>query len=153
KEAITRGRRIMVDEYNKVNFTENIYAVGDICYQTSDKDYPAGHPQLAQVAIQQASLLGDNLKNMVGNKPLKPFKYNNKGSMAIIAKYKAVVDLPKGFFKGFFAWLVWLFIHLIPIAGFRNKFTLLFNWFWAFVTNDPTLRLIIRKEKKNNIEP
>src|SRR5690606_23523323 len=85
KEAITRGRRIMVDEYNKVNFTENIYAVGDICYQTSDKDYPAGHPQLAQVAIQQASLLGDNLKNMVGNKPLKPFKYNNKGSMAIIA--------------------------------------------------------------------
>src|SRR5690606_38001714 len=92
-------------------------------------------------------------KNMVANKPLKPFRYNNKGSMAIISKYKAVVDLPNGFFKGFFAWLVWLFIHLIPISGFRNKFTLTFNWFWAFVTNDPTLRLIIRKEKKDVIQP
>jgi len=149
-EVIGRGRRIMVDQYNKVNNTQNIYAIGDISLQTSDKDYPNGHPQLAQVAIQQGELLGENLKNMANSKPLKAFHYNNKGSMAIIAKYKAVVDLPKGFFKGFFAWLVWLFIHLIPIAGFRNKFSLTFNWFWAFVTNDPTLRLIIRKEKKNN---
>src|SRR5690606_24533222 len=147
-EAIGRGRRIMVDQFNKVNNTQNIFAIGDISLQIFDKDYPNGHPQLAQVAIQQGDLLGENLKNQAENKPLKAFYYNNKGSMAIIAKYKAVVDLPKGFFKGILAWLVWLFIHLIPIAGFRNKFTLAFNWFWAFVTNDPTLRLIIRKEKK-----
>jgi len=147
-ESIGRGRRILVDEYNTVLSTPNIFAIGDICYQTSDKHYPNGHPQLAQVAIQQGDLLGENLKRMVENKPLRPFSYNNKGSMAIIAKYKAVVDLPKGFFKGFFAWLVWLFIHLIPIASFRNKFTLMFNWFFAFATNDPTLRLIISKEKK-----
>jgi len=147
-DVVGRGRRIMVDPYNKVKNTDNIYAIGDISLETSDKEYPAGHPQLAQVALQQGSLLGENLKNLVSNKPLKPFRYKDKGSMAIIAKYKAVVDLPNGFFKGFFAWLVWLFIHLIPISGFRNKFTLTFNWFWAFMTNDPTLRLIIRKEKK-----
>jgi len=147
-ESIGRGRRILVDAYNKVNHTENIYAIGDICMQVSDDKFPNGHPQLAQVAIQQGDLLGENFKRMAENKPMKAFTYNNKGSMAIIAKYKAVVDLPNGFFKGLLAWLVWLFIHLIPIAGFRNKFTLAFNWFWAFVTNDPTLRLIIRKEKK-----
>lgn len=150
-ESVGRGRRILVDQFNKVNSTDNIYAIGDICFQTSDQSYPNGHPQLAQVAIQQGDLLGDNFKRMAENKPPKSFKYVNKGSMAIIAKHKAVVDLPKGFFKGYFAWLVWLFIHLIPIAGFRNKFVLVFNWFWAFVTNDPTLRLIIRKEKKKNI--
>lgn len=151
-EAIGRGRRIIVDEYNTVHSTQNIFAIGDICLQTSDEHYPGGHPQLAQVAIQQGDLLGENLKKMVDNKPLRPFHYKNKGSMAIIAKYKAVVDLPKGFFKGFFAWLVWLFIHLIPIASFRNKFTLMFNWFFAFATNDPTLRLIISKEKKKGEE-
>lgn len=146
KESITRGRRILVDEYNKVNGTTNIFALGDQCFQPTDKDFPNGHPQLAQVAIQQGKLLARNLTNIAEGKPLKPFVYNNKGSMAIIAKFRAVVDLPKGFFKGFFAWLVWLFIHIIPIAGFRNKAKLAFNWFWSFITNDPTLRLIIRPD-------
>jgi len=148
-ESITRGRRILVDEFNKVNNTDNIYAIGDQSFQTADPDYPNGHPQLAQVAIQQGKLLAANLINLADGKPMKAFKYTNKGSMAIIAKYKAVVDLPKAFFKGFFAWIVWLFIHIIPIAGFRNKGKLAFNWFWSFITNDPTLRLIIRPEKES----
>lgn len=143
-EVIGRGRRILVDEFNKVQGSENIYALGDICMQTSDPNYPNGHPQLAQVAIQQGKNLAKNLKRMVDQQQLRPFKYDDKGSMAIIAKYKAVADLPKFSFKGFFAWLVWLFIHLIPIAGFRNKAKLAFSWFWSFMTNDPTLRLIIR---------
>lgn len=144
KEMIGRGRRILVDEFNKVTGTKNIFAIGDQCFQSGDANYPNGHPQLAQTAIQQGRLLAENLKNIVANKPLKPFKYHNKGTMAIIAKYKAVVDLPHGFFKGFIAWFVWLFIHIIPIAGYRNKVKLAFNWFWSFITNDPTLRLIIR---------
>ena len=148
QEAITRGRRIVVDEFNKVLGTENVYALGDQSYQTADPQYPNGHPQLAQVAIQQGKLLAANLNSLAEGKMMKPFRYKNKGSMAIIAKFKAVVDLPKGFFKGFFAWVVWLFIHLIPIAGFRNKWKLAFNWFWSFVTNDPTLRLIIRPEEQ-----
>jgi NADH dehydrogenase len=146
-EVIVRGRRIQVDEFNKVIGTENICASGDICFQTTDKKFPQGHPQLAQVAIQQGKLLAENLKRSYSKQPLKPFAYHDKGTMAIIAKYKAVVDLPKGFFKGFFAWIVWLFIHIIPLVGFRNKLKLAFSWFWSFITNDPTLRLIIRPRK------
>jgi NADH dehydrogenase len=148
KESIGRGRRILVDEFNRVNGTTNIFAIGDICSMTTDKKYTNGHPQLAQVAIQQGKLLGENLVRLKNGAVMKPFSYHDKGSMAIIAKYKAVVDLPKGFFKGFLAWLVWLFIHLIPIAGFRNKLKLAYNWLWSFITNDPTLRLIIRPRKE-----
>lgn len=148
-DVIGRGRRILVDELNRVKGTNNIFAIGDICYQTSDPAWPNGHPQLAQVAIQHGKALAANLLNLQKGRSLKPFRYHNKGTMAIIAKYKAVVDLPKAFFKGFLAWLVWLFIHLIPIAGFRNKAKLAFNWFWSFITNDPTLRLIIRPRKKD----
>lgn len=144
QEVLGRGRRILVDEFNRVQGTSNIYALGDICLQTSDPAFPNGHPQLAQVAIQQGQNLALNLKRMVDGEPLSPFRYHDKGSMAIIAKYKAVADLPKFSFKGFFAWMVWLFIHLIPIAGFRNKMKLAFSWLWSFMTNDPTLRLIIR---------
>src|SRR5690606_25519161 len=149
KEVIARGRRIMVDEYNRVQGAVNIFAIGDICVQTTDKNFPKGHPQLAQVAIQQGKLLAENLKRMHNGEALKAFKYKDKGSMAIISKYKAVADLPKFSFKGFFAWLLWLFIHIIPLIGFRNKIELAFSWFWNFVTNDPTLRLIIRPRKKD----
>ena len=148
-EVIVRGRRIQVDEYNKVTGTQNIFALGDICFQTTDKKFPNGHPQLAQVAIQQGKMLAENFQRLTNNESLKPFVYNDKGSMAIISKYKAVVDLPKGFFKGFLAWLVWLFIHIIPLVGFRNKLKLAFSWLWSFITNDPTLRLIIRPRKED----
>ncbi|HUZ60556.1 MAG TPA: NAD(P)/FAD-dependent oxidoreductase [Hanamia sp.] len=147
-EVIGRGRRILVDEFNKVKGSGNIYALGDICLQTSDKIYPNGHPQLAQVAIQQGTLLAKNFTKMASGKTLKPFRYNNKGSMAIISKYEAVADLPKVSFAGFFAWLIWLFVHIIPLVGFRNKVKIAFSWFWSFITNNPTLRLIIRPKKE-----
>lgn len=146
-EVIGRGRRAIVNEYNQITGFDNIFAVGDIALQTTDPDYPAGHPQMAQVAIQQAKLLAKNLKKIVRNESLSTFSYSDKGSMAIIAKYNAVADLPKFSLKGFFAWLIWLFIHLIPIAGYKNKVNLAFTWFWSFITNDPTLRLIIRPRK------
>lgn len=147
-ESIGRGRRILVNEHNAVVGTHNIFAVGDICLQSSDKNFPNGHPQLAQVAMQQGELLAKNFKKMASKEPLIPFVYNDKGSMAIISKFKAVADLPKFSFKGLFAWLIWLFIHIIPIAGYRNKVKLALNWFWSFITNNPTLRLIIRSERK-----
>ena len=145
-EVIGRGRRLMVDEYNRVKGTGNIFAIGDITLQTTDKKFPNGHPMLAQVAIQQGKHLARNLKREADGLPLLPFAYHDKGSMAIISKYKAVVDLPKGFVKGFIAWLMWLFVHLIPITSFRNKVKLAFSWVWSFITNDPTLRLIIRPQ-------
>ena len=146
-ESRGRGGRLMVDAYNRLSGSDTVFAIGDICYQTTDKNYPDGHPQLAQVAIQQGKLLAANLLNSMLGKRMKPFKYLNKGSMAIITKHQAVVDLAFGSFKGYLAWLTWLFVHIIPIAGFRNKAKLAYNWFWSFLTNDPNLRLIIRVKK------
>lgn len=147
--SIGRGRRIQVDEYNKVQDTTNIYALGDICLQLTDKNFPKGHPQVAQVGIQHGITLAKNLTRMLDQQSLKPFTYYDKGSLAIIAKYKAVADLPKVFFKGFIAWFIWLFAHIIPLVGFRNKVKLAFSWFWSFITNNPTLRLIIRPRKED----
>lgn len=146
QEVIGRARRIMTDEFNKVKNMSNIFAIGDISLQTSDAAFPNGHPMLAQVAIQQGKNLAENFRREAEDKQLRPFIYKDKGSMAIISKYKAVVDLPKGFVKGFIAWVIWLFVHLIPITSFRNKVKLAFSWLWSFMTNDPTLRLIIRPE-------
>lgn len=145
KESVGRGRRLQVDAFNKVQGTEHIYAIGDVCVQTTDAAYPNGHPQLAQVAIQQGKLLAKNLQRELRHAPMEPFAYTDKGSMAIISKNKAVGDLPKNIFiRGFFAWLTWLFIHILPIAGFRNKLKLFNNWIVSFISNDPNLRLIIR---------
>lgn len=143
-EVVGRGGRILVNEHNLVQRQQDIYCIGDQCLQQSDSAFPAGHPQVAQVAIQQGGALADNLKNMDSGRAPKNFVYNDKGSMAIISKYNAVVDLKRVFFRGIFAWWIWLFIHIIPIAGYRNKVKLFFSWAWSFVTNNPTLRLIIR---------
>lgn len=141
--AVVKNRRLAVDEFNRVKETTDIFAIGDICYQDTDKPYPNGHPQVAQVAIQQGILLAKNLTNKVNGAPLRPFRYVDKGSMAIISKYKAVAELPVGFFKGIPAWWMWLLIHILPIAGFRNKLKLVSSWLWNYISNDPTLRLII----------
>ncbi|SEM85618.1 NADH dehydrogenase [Chryseobacterium taichungense] len=147
EDSIGKGRRLLVDAYNKVNGTTNIYALGDIALQLTEKKYPKGHPQLAQVAIQHAKNLGKNFKRIEDEKVLIPFEYNDKGSMAIISKFNAVVDLPKFSFKGFLAWLTWLFIHIIPLVSFSSKVRLAFNWLRLFITNNPSIRLILRPKR------
>lgn len=148
-DMINKHNRIKVNEFCQVLGTENIFAIGDQSAVTTDPAYPNGYPQLAQPAIQQGKFMAAHLGRLTSRKPPKPFVFKDKGSMAIISKYKAVVDLPRGvFFKGYPAWVVWIFIHLIPIAGFRNKGKLALNWFWSFITNDPTLRLILRPRKE-----
>lgn len=149
-ESIAKGRRILVDQFNKVNGAHDIYALGDICLQLSDKNFPKGHPQLAQVAIQQGKNLGTNFKKMEQSEKLNSFKYNDKGSMAIISKFNAVVDLPKFSFNGFLAWLTWLFIHVIPLVSFRSKIRLALDWFRLFITNNPSIRLILYPKKNAN---
>lgn len=141
--SMAKNHRIVVNAYNQVRDTANIYAIGDICCQDTDKRFPNGHPQVAQVAIQQGQLLARNFKRMMKKKTMQPFRYRDKGSMAIISKYQAVADLPVGFFRGFIAWVLWLLVHILPIAGFRNKMKLMFSWCWNFISNDPTLRLLI----------
>lgn len=149
EESIGKGRRILVNAYNKVQGTKNIYALGDISLQFSDENFPKGHPQLAQVAIQHAKNLGKNFKRIEEEKVQIPFKYNDKGSMAIISKFNAVVDLPNFSYKGFTAWLTWLFIHIIPLISFGSKVRLAFNWLRLFITNNPSIRLILRPKKEN----
>lgn len=146
-DVILKNKRIVVNEFNRVINTSNVFAIGDICYQDTDQQFPKGHPQVAQVAIQQGTLLGKNMKKIILGKTPVPFRYNDKGSMAIISKYKAVVELPVGFFKGFIAWWLWLVVHILPIAGFKNKVKLIFAWLWNFISNDPTIRLIINPQK------
>jgi NADH dehydrogenase len=149
-ESYGRGKRMATDAFNKVNTTDNIYAIGDTCLQLTDENFLEGHPQVAQVAIQQGLNLANNFKLMIKNKPLKPFKYKDKGSMAIIGKNKAVVDLPKPkmHFKGFFAWIIWLFIHLISLISYRNRVNTFYNWMIAYFSKDQSLRMIIKSDKK-----
>lgn len=148
-ESYGRGKRMATDAFNKVNATQNIYAIGDTSLQLNDIHFPEGHPQVAQVAIQQGINLADNFKLMIQHKPLIPFKYNDKGSMAIIGKNKAVVDLPKPklHFNGFFAWLIWLFIHLISLISYRNRIKTFYNWMIAYFSSNQSLRMIIRPDK------
>lgn len=144
-EESTERSRILVDEFNRVKGSDNIFAIGDIAAMKSD-DYPNGHPMVAPVAIQQGDHLAVNLKNMLNNRPLKPFRYFDKGSMATIGRNKAVVDFPgKGTLGGFPAWMVWMFVHLVSIIGFRNKLIVFLNWVWNYFTYDKGTRLIIRK--------
>ena len=150
-EMYGRSNRLLVDEFNKIIGTENIYAIGDTAFMESDKNFPNGHPQVAQPAIQQGKNLAKNLILALANKPQKPFQYNDKGSMAIIGRNKAVVDLPKPkvHFKGFFAWLAWLFVHLMSLSMPRNKVNTLYHWALAYFSKNSSLRMIIRP--KSNI--
>ncbi|NNE31947.1 MAG: NAD(P)/FAD-dependent oxidoreductase [Winogradskyella sp.] len=144
---IDKANRYKVNAYNQVLDYENIFAIGDIALMEC-KDYPNGHPQVAQPAIQQGKVLGKNLIRLINNKALKPFKYKDKGSMATIGRNKAVVDLKHYKFGGFFAWFVWMFVHLMSLVGFRNRVVILFNWTYNYINFDKAARLIIRPFKK-----
>lgn len=143
KETITSGNRIKTDRYNKVEGYRNIFAIGDIASMSSEK-YTKGYPMLAQVAIQQGKLLSKNLVALSKNKPMRPFKYNDKGSMATIGRNKAVVDLPFIKFQGTLAWMVWMFVHILSLVGFRNKAIAFVDWTSNYFTYDRALGLIIR---------
>jgi len=142
-EQVAPNGRILVDDYNRLLGEEAIFALGDQCLLKEPK-FPNGHPQVAQVAIQQAANLAKNLKNDIKGKEWKAFRYKDLGSMATVGKKMAVVDLPFISFRGFFAWFVWLFVHLMAILGVRNKLEILITWAWKYLSFDPSLRLLIR---------
>lgn len=137
-----RGNRIKVDAYNRVEGMTNLFAIGDIAYMETP-DFPKGHPQLANVAINQAKNLAANLKRLLKNQPLSIFSYRDPGTMATIGKHKAVVDLPSFSFQGRLAWFTWMFLHLMLILSVRSKLLIFFNWAISYFTNDTTLRLIL----------
>lgn len=149
-ETSLKNNRYIVDRYNKVNGFENIYAIGDIAYMETPK-YPTGHPQVANVAINQGKNLAKNFLKK-SEKDWLEYEYEDRGSMATIGKHRAVVDLPKFKFQGVFAWYFWMFLHLMLILSVRNKLAIFFNWMWSYLNKDSSLRLIIIPNKKNKTE-
>jgi NADH:ubiquinone reductase (H+-translocating) len=141
------SNRLKVDETCKMLNYDNIYCIGDNSIMNQEK-YPEGHPQVAQVAIQQAKYLANHFKKIADNKPTKTFQYKDLGAMATIGRHKAVVDFPGWKLNGAFAWLIWLFVHLISIMGVKNKVFIFLNWLWSYFTYDQALRLIIKPSKK-----
>ena len=142
-EVFGPGGRLVVDAFNELRGLPNVYAIGDCAYMTEEK-YPKGHPQVAPVAIQQADLLADNLVRKQEKRPIKPFAYRHKGAMATIGRNKAVVDFPGFHARGFFAWAVWLFVHIMSIVGVKNRFFIFINWAISYFTYDQSLRLMLR---------
>lgn len=152
QNILARGNRIYVNRINQVNGFEHIYAIGDIAYMETEK-YPHGHPQVAQVALQQARQLAYNLIARSKSKALKSFEYHDKGSMATIGRNRAVVDLPRFRFSGFPAWMVWMFVHLMSIVGVKNRLIIFINWLWSYITFDQSLRLILKPSAKAKQRP
>jgi len=148
-DFICRGDRLRVDEFHQIVGLEDVFAIGDVAQMETEK-FPYGHPMMAQPAIQQGRNLGDNLVRLIENKPMKPFVYKDKGSMATVGRNKAVVDMPKFKFQGVFAWFVWMFVHLYFLIGFRNRVVVFINWVYNYIRFDREARLIIRPFKKQN---
>lgn len=146
------SNRLKVNRINKIEGSENIFAVGDIALMETPK-YPKGHPQVANVAVNQAKDLARNLKKIEQGENTKQFEYKDLGSMATIGRNKAVVDLPFIKFDGYFAWLIWMFLHLMLILGVKNKLIIFINWAWAYVTKDTSLGLILKENKEKTSIP
>lgn len=147
KKRISKQQRIVVDEYNKVEGLDRVFAIGDIAFMKTD-GYPNGHPMVAQVAIQQGKNLATNIFSSIKDKPLRKFKYTDKGSMATIGKKKAVAYIKHFSVWGFTAWFLWSFVHLMSIMGVRNKTLVGLNWMWSYFTYDKGDRVIIRSRPK-----
>jgi NADH dehydrogenase len=147
ENEIKRGNRIAVNRTNQTFFSDNVFALGDIAYMETP-NYPFGHPQVANVAINQAVNLAKNLNRIKKGKPQKEFEYKDLGSMATIGRNKAVVDFPFVRFKGYFAWVIWMFLHLMLILSVRNKLIVFINWAFAYITKDTSLRLILTPTTK-----
>ena len=147
-ESFSRAGRIIVDRRNKVEGYSNVFALGDIALMTEEK-YPKGHPQVAQVAIQQAAHLAYNFVRMQQGSIIKDFKYRDLGTMATVGRHLAVVELPFASFHGIMAWFIWMFIHLMSIIGVRNKLIIFINWAWKYFTYDQSTRLILRPKDRS----
>ena len=143
-ESQGHANRIVTDRYCEVKGMENIYAIGDCSIMEGDPEYPMGHPQLAQVALQQADLVSKNIRLLEKGEQPKMFRYKNLGCMATIGRRKAVVEIGKFKFGGFFAWILWLVVHIRSILGVKNKASVFANWMWNYVNYTQSLRLILK---------
>jgi len=147
-----RANRYMVDRMNRVQGYPDVYALGDIALMEEGEAWPMGHPQVATVAIQQGRHLVMNLKRKAAGKEALPFSYVDKGSMAVIGRGRAVVEIGNRSFGGFFAWAMWMLVHVVQLVGFRNRIMVLVNWGWKYLSWKNTIRLIIRPYVRQGTE-
>ena len=152
-DHLGRGRRIIVDEFNRVPGLDGVFSIGDQCIMPEgDDNWKGGHPQLAQVAIQQGNNLAKNLIRLDKGKELKPFRYRNLGAMATVGRNRAVAEFSKVKMAGFFAWFMWLIVHLRSILGVRNKLIVMLNWMWNYFSYGQSLRMIIYAKKAEEVK-
>ncbi len=151
KDIIEKGNRIKVDSVCRVAGFPNIFAIGDVAAMITEET-PRGHPGVAQVAIQMGNHVAKTIIHLINGEPTVPFKYFDKGSLATIGRNKAVADLGKLKFQGFFAWLIWMFVHLVSLLGFRNKIIVFINWTGSYLTYNGGARLIIRRFVKRAVK-
>ncbi|MCR5077184.1 MAG: NAD(P)/FAD-dependent oxidoreductase [Prevotella sp.] len=144
KESIGHAGRILTDRFCRVKGLQDVYAIGDQSLIEGDPDYPLGHPQLAQVAMQQAKAVAANLAARMRGGEEKPFRYRNLGVMATIGRNHAVAEIGGRKFGGFPAWALWLIVHLRSILGVKNKAFILLNWLWNYINYKQSLRLILK---------
>jgi NADH dehydrogenase len=146
-EALGKGSRVLVNEFNLVRSYDNIFAIGDAALMEGDPAFPKGHPQMAPPAMQQGRLVAKNIQRLIAKKTLIPFRYKDQGSMATVGRNRAVVDLKAFRTQGILAWFIWMFVHLISIIGFRNKFFVMVSWLWSYFSYDKSNRIIIARPK------
>jgi len=142
-DSITKGNRIYTDTINQVKGYENIFAIGDVAATITDET-PNGYPGVAPVAIQQGEWLAKNIVRLVKGEATEPFKYTDKGSLATIGRNKAVADIGRLHFQGFFAWLLWGVVHIMSLAGFTNKGIIFLSWAMNYFTKNSDNRLVVR---------
>ena len=148
QESVGHAGRLLTDRFNRVKGMDDVFAIGDQSLVEGDPDWPLGHPQLAQVALQQADNVACNIMRKEEGKELKPFTYKDLGTMATIGRKHAVAEIGKAKFGGLFAWLLWLVVHLRSILGVKNKFIVLLNWIWNYFNYKQSLRLVLRPKQR-----
>jgi NADH dehydrogenase len=146
EDSVLNHNRYIVNEFNQVKGYNDIYAIGDVAAVITPAT-PKGYPLLAMPAIQQGKKLADNLQRMINDRPLKKFVYTDLGVLATIGRNKALAELPFGKFSGFFAWFLWMFIHLIRLIGFRNRLIILIEWMFSYFTYEYSFRIITQNRK------
>lgn len=148
EEAVGHSGRLLTDRFNRVKGMDDVFAIGDQCLVEGDPDWPLGHPQLAQVAMQQADNVARNLIRKERGEEMVPFTYKDLGTMATIGRKRAVAEIGRAKFGGLSAWMLWLVVHLRSILGVKNKFIVLLNWMWNYFNYKQSLRLILRPRQR-----
>ena len=149
--SVDRVGRVIVNDDLTIPGHPEVQVIGDLANFSHQTGEPL--PGVSPVAMQQGRQAARNILRMIRGEKPQPFRYFDKGSMATIGRNKAVADLKFFHLSGLFAWLAWLFVHIIFLVGFRNRLLVLIQWAWAYLTFDKGARLITRNFQSEHRPP